>query len=70
FDAETILAGYEAVRRRIKDIEKMGYSAPAKDRKMITVLELAMEMYARGFKFYPVDIYRSRASRFVVAEDG
>lgn len=70
FDAETILAGYEAVRKRIKDIEKMGYSAPAKDRKMITVLELAMEMYARGFKFYPVDIYRSRASRFVVAEDG
>jgi DNA polymerase-3 subunit alpha (Gram-positive type) len=70
FDAETILAGYDAVRKRIKDIEKLGFSAPAKDRKMITVLELAMEMYARGFKFYPVDIYRSRASRFVVENDG
>jgi DNA polymerase-3 subunit alpha (Gram-positive type) len=29
-----------------------------------------MEMYARGFKFYPVDIYRSQAGRFIVAEGG
>lgn len=70
FDAQTILAGYETVRQRIKDIEKQGYAAPAKDRKMITVLELAMEMYARGFKFYPVDIYRSDAGRFIVADEG
>lgn len=69
-DAETVLAGYEAVRRRIKAIEKLGYTAPAKDRKMITVLELAMELYTRGFKFYPVDIYHSDASRFILADDG
>ncbi|HEX3011492.1 MAG TPA: PolC-type DNA polymerase III [Syntrophomonadaceae bacterium] len=70
FDAETILAGYEAVHKRIKDIDKQGHSALAKDRKMIIVLELAMEMYARGFQFYPVDIYGSDASRFTVANDG
>jgi DNA polymerase-3 subunit alpha (Gram-positive type) len=33
FDAETILTGYESIRQRIKDIEKLGYAAPAKDRK-------------------------------------
>ncbi len=70
FDAQTILGGYEAVRQRIKDIEKMGQSAPQKEKKLVTILELAREMYARGFEFYPVDIYRSDSRRFLVAEQG
>ncbi|MEN6462784.1 MAG: PolC-type DNA polymerase III [Syntrophomonas sp.] len=70
FDAETILKGYEAIRQRIKDIDKMGYSAPAKDKKLVTILELAMEMNARGFVFYPVDIYKSDAQKFNVVDKG
>jgi len=70
FDAETILGGYEAVRERKKSIEKMGINAPQKDKKLLTVLELAMEMYARGFYFYPVDIYKSDAQKFIVANKG
>lgn len=69
FDAETILAGYEAVRKKIKVIDKMGYSAPPKDKKMVTILELAMEMYARGFNFAPVDIYQSDAHKFVIRDN-
>ncbi len=48
----------------------MGNSATQKDKKLIIILELAMEMYARGFKFYPVDIYNSDAVKFKVCEDG
>ncbi|MGI5920612.1 MAG: PolC-type DNA polymerase III [Syntrophomonadaceae bacterium] len=70
FDAETILAGYDAIRQRIKDIDKMGNSASAKDKKLITILELAMEMSARGFTFYPVDIYTSDAQKFNVVDNG
>ena len=66
FDAETVLSGYEAVRQKIKDIDKMGYSASQKDKKLVTILELAMEMYARGYTFLPVDIYESDARKFVV----
>jgi len=29
-----------------------------------------MEMYARGFHFKPVDIYRSEAHKFIVCEGG
>ncbi len=68
FDAETILAGYEPVRQKIKDIDKMGYSAPPKDKKLVTILELAMEMYARGFYFAPVDIYKSDAHKFKIED--
>lgn len=70
FDARTILAGYESVRKRIKEIDKMGYAASPKDKKLITILELALEMYARGFSFYPVDIYQSDAHKFKVYQNG
>ncbi|MBO8159391.1 PolC-type DNA polymerase III [Thermosyntropha sp.] len=70
FEAETILKGYEAVKRRIEEIDKMGNTASAKDKKLLTILELAMEAYARGIKFYPVDIYISDAAKFKVHRDG
>ena len=70
FDAETILDGYEAVRGRIKEINKLGYDASPKEKKLIIILELALEMYARGFHFKPVDIYRSDAHKFVLADGG
>lgn len=70
FEPKIILSGYEQVRTRIEEINQMGYSAPQKDKKAITVLELALEMYARGFKFYPVDIYESDASKFQIKTDG
>lgn len=70
FEADTILKGYDAVRRRIEEIDKMGNAASQKDKKLVPVLELAMEAYARGIKFYPVDIYESDASKFKVYKDG
>lgn len=70
FDAATILGGYELVRSRIKEIEKMGHDASPKDKKLVTILELAMEMYARGFHFKPVDIYKSEAHKFMVVDGG
>lgn len=66
FEAATILSGYEPVRQRIKEIEKMGYNASQKEKKLVTILELAMEMYARGYGFLPVDIYESDARKFMV----
>ncbi|NLO21996.1 MAG: PolC-type DNA polymerase III [Syntrophomonadaceae bacterium] len=70
FDARTILDGYESVCKRIKEIEKMGHAASPKDKKLITILELALEMYARGFSFYPVDIYASDSNKFKVYQNG
>lgn len=70
FDAESILAGYDAVRRRLKDIEHQGMAASQKDKKLVPILELAMEMFARGFCFYPVDLYHSSADKFLVNNDG
>ncbi|NLB87896.1 MAG: PolC-type DNA polymerase III [Syntrophomonadaceae bacterium] len=70
FEADTILAGYDAVKRRIKDIESAGFQASQKDKKLLPILELSLEMYARGFKFYPVDITKSSADKFVIKDNG
>ena len=70
FDIYTILEGYDAVRRRIMEIEEAGLTASQKDRKLLPVLELVLEMYARGFSFYPIDIYKSDAEKFLVEGKG
>ena len=48
----------------------MGYNASQKEKKLVTILELAMEMYARGYHFKPVDIYKSHAHKFIVSNGG
>lgn len=70
FDAETILRGSEAIRRRIGEIDRQGQKAQPKDKKLLVILEVAMEMLLRGFDFYPVDIDNSDSSRFKVYKNG
>ena len=70
FEAQTILAGYDEVFKRIKEIEHQGMGASPKDKKLLPILEVALEMLARGFPFYPVDIYQSQAHKFVKFEQG
>lgn len=70
FEAETILGGYESIRERIKGINKLGFNASQKEKKLQTILELALEMYARGFHFQPVDIYKSDARKFIISGEG
>ncbi len=70
FDAEVILGGYDRVRQRIVEIEKMNNNATPKDRKLLPVLEVALEMYARGYRFLPVSLDSSDATRFLVTNGG
>ncbi|MGE5422814.1 MAG: PolC-type DNA polymerase III [Ignavibacteriales bacterium] len=67
---EVIVNGYDEVRRRLEEIEKMGQKAPPKEKSLIPVLEVALEMLVRGFKFYPVNIYLSDAVKFQISGDG
>ena len=67
FDADLIVKGLPAIKARIQEIESLGNDATAKEKNMLTVLEVALEMYARGIKILPVDIYKSDASKFKVA---
>lgn len=67
FDADLIVKGLPAIKSKIQEIEALGNDATAKEKNMLTVLEVALEMYARDIKILPVDIYKSDATKFQVA---
>lgn len=68
FDAHLAVQGKDAVRKRIKEIKDCGNSATAKDKSMLTVLELMLEMLCRGFEFLPVHLYESHYGKFLIKD--
>ena len=68
FDAETVLQGSKAVQNKIEMIEAKGKNATKKEAEEITVLEVAYEMYARGYEFHPAMIGKSHETRFLSDE--
>lgn len=64
FDADTILKGAKACIDRIDEINAMGDNAPPKAKAQILVLEVAYEMYSRGYEFKKPELGKSRALRF------
>ncbi|WP_283246403.1 PolC-type DNA polymerase III [Paenibacillus sp. Marseille-Q4541] len=69
FDIELACQGYDAIYRKIIEIEQLGFQASTKEKSMLSVLEMALEMTARGFSFKSIDLYRSDATRFIVDND-
>lgn len=70
FDAEFMIFGKEKVKEKMKEIEMMGNQAAPKDKDMYDDLELVLEMYERGIRFLPIDLYKSHAVKFLVEEEG
>ncbi|MDR0879313.1 MAG: PolC-type DNA polymerase III [Clostridioides sp.] len=69
FDADLIINGIDAISAKMSEIEELGNEATVKEKGMYTILEVAREMYARGIKILPVDIYESHATEFKVVGD-
>ena len=66
FDSEIMCFGKEKVKNKMKEIDLQGNNASQKDKVMYPVLELVLEMYERGFKFLPMDLYESDSTKFKV----
>lgn len=70
FDAEVMIFGKEKVKEKMKEIQMMDNQASPKDKDMYDDLELVLEMYERGIKFLPIDLYKSNSTRFIVEDEG
>ena len=68
FDATTMILPPEEARRKIREIRGQD-QASARDKDIVTCLELVLEMNMRGIRFLPVDLYKSDVKRFLM-EDG
>lgn len=69
FDLDAMVRGSETIRARIEEINAKGLEASTKEKNVLTVLELALEMCERNFKFQRVDLYRSSATEFLIDGD-
>ncbi|WP_188454354.1 PolC-type DNA polymerase III [Virgibacillus oceani] len=69
FDLDTMVKGSDAIRQKIENIAAKGNDASPKEKNLLTVLEVALEMCERGFSFQRVDLYKSSATDFIVEGD-
>ena len=54
----------------MKELEMQGNAISTKDKNVYSILEIVLEMYERGIKFLPIDLYKSHATKFIMEEDG
>uniref|UniRef100_A0A7C4VU45 DNA polymerase III PolC-type n=1 Tax=Fervidobacterium thailandense TaxID=1008305 RepID=A0A7C4VU45_9BACT len=65
FDAEFILKGKEAIKRRLNELAA-NVKKDVKEKNEEKVLQAALEMMLRGFGFKRPDLRRSDATRFII----
>lgn len=70
FDIETMIKGYDAIKQKIIEITNKGFEASNKETAVLDVLRIALEATARGITFRPIDLYKSEAINFSLADDG
>lgn len=72
FDTSIMAKGERAAREALDELNqrKKDGTSTQKDENVITILELCIEMYCRGYKFTNVDLYKSHATEFIITEDG
>jgi DNA polymerase-3 subunit alpha (Gram-positive type) len=70
FDLDHAYLDFAELDARIRTLSEGGRERTAKDRALLTHLEVAREMRARGIRFLPLSLERSRALEFWPEADG
>lgn len=66
FSYELMCMGKERLEFYMSEIRKKGDSATKKEQDMIKDMKIVQEMYARGFEFEKIDLYKAKAHRFQI----
>ena len=70
FDLEAMELGYDKIKERLAELRLKKFGLTVKEQDLISTLEVALEMTARGFKFGSVDLNKSDAKNFIIDSDG
>lgn len=68
FDADVIAKGLPEIEKQMQNIKAMGNEATDKDKKFQIILELALELYQRGYSCERVNLLESDAENFRVVD--
>lgn len=70
FPGQVVFGGLESIRSEMEMIRQKGYGASAKEKNILTVLELAEEMYCRGIEMESVQFHKSLDINFIYDKKG
>ena len=65
FDGELAVKSKKTIEAVLKDLKEKGNEQSQKEAATYSAMQLALEFVARGFKFLPVDLYKSDARLFL-----
>jgi len=68
-DYDCAVNGLIYTKNKIAEIENKGKSATQKEQDSSEIMQIMVEMFARGFEFLPANLYKSDARKFLI-EDG
>ena len=70
FDARIMLGSQDSLRGQLEEFEGSTQKLTEKEKDVIVLLELALEMNLRGIRFEQVDLYKSDATAFAIVGPG
>ncbi len=68
FSYELMALGKERLNQYISDFKHRSNSLSNKEQEQLKDMKIVQEMYARGFEFLPIDLYRVKATRFQILD--
>lgn len=68
FSYELMCQGKEKLNYYMKDYKRRADSLTQKDQATLKDMKIVQEMYARGYEFLPLDIYRAKATKFQIID--
>ena len=68
FNYELMCQGKERLEYYINDYQKRKNELSDKEKSTLEDMKIVQEMYARGFGFVKIDIYRAKANRFQIVD--
>ena len=68
FNYELMCQGRERLEYYLTDFERRKDTLTKKDQDTVKDMRIVQEMYARGFEFVPIDIYKAKAQAFQILD--
>ncbi len=69
FDAVILGGSLESIKTRYREMDENSKDTTAKDKELMVIMELVIEMLCRGIRLVPIDIEKSDATRFQLLSD-
>ncbi len=69
FSYELMCLGKEKLEHMMDEYERQMDHLSEKEKRQYGDMRVVQEMYARGYSFLPMDVYRSSANRFLIVDD-